>query len=939
MSAEKVFLKGNMAKAAKMYNDNEAEISGGGITDMVSRFLEKTVNPYLSKQLKQQYADKAKAKDAPKATPAKVVPVKSKLHPSAKRVPSGNVGIATQQSPDEGPSISSGVRDEPLPKSRPKGPPPSFTKAANAQITELENSKPPDAVATTISELEANIDAIKDLDGMPKLGVKEMEQPEPMGEKAVARTTAAEADGEADEEVEEDDNEDGDTSKPILCRTGTKKDIAWWLIERFDPVYKNTYVEAFFGGGAIFWKKPKVGKEIINEWNPLVADFYKRLQKGIGADENLMPELHLYAASREAYDKDNGELAWRKKLQEHFGKSYLSKTVIKLTKTNDQYDQIDRISRIVIPFLREHPVVTKKVEDKAGSEYDVIDRSKKGGAIDNLVCLYWYIISFCNGMGGAANIPIPTLQCLAENDKNLITKGENVAGKAEKKFQMPIKKTADPFSKLNPKGNGREYVNRLKGVTIYNDDALTICPKHDSPNTFFMLDPPYEAGGGYGITTTATADVLEGSAKPKKEKVAKPKKVKVEYPPLRPDKDNVFPFRAFVRMVDKLKGKVMVTINGSKNILELFQGKDESVKITKPYYAAKIWVSNKASKGASKSARFEIVYANYKFKDSEDINSEAFVKAPEYFIASSDVIKVEYTKAVLPYQDYTKVEGNAIKGSISFILKPKNEDKPDKPPPKENCISTSVRKPPISNSVLPFVGQAEPVEGEAPAAKAAKKPRKAKATAAPAVPVNEIVEAAPAKKPRKPRAKKEPAPAAAPAPAAEEGEIEGSGKPSGTHRANFLKTHKLEDRGYTMAELSKISAVPLETLAEVYKRGIGAYKGNPKSVRLKGSFVKGVNAPMNKKLSKEQWAIARVYSFLDGNPKHDNDLRAAGGNCGCESDYEEMTGGGFLNDDLDVAEGLIGGYYSPNRPPHLGSKYAFTPSVGYGGSEYNTMEY
>jgi hypothetical protein len=30
---------------------------------------------------------------------------------------------------------------------------------------------------------------------------------------------------------------------------------------------------------------------------------------------------------------------------------------------------------------------------------------------------------------------------------------------------------------------------------------------------------------------------------------------------------------------------------------------------------------------------------------------------------------------------------------------------------------------------------------------------------------------------------------------------------------------------------------------------------------------------MSKKLSKEQWAMARVYSFLDGNPKHDEDLR------------------------------------------------------------------
>jgi hypothetical protein len=59
----------------------------------------------------------------------------------------------------------------------------------------------------------------------------------------------------------------------------------------------------------------------------------------------------------------------------------------------------------------------------------------------------------------------------------------------------------------------------------------------------------------------------------------------------------------------------------------------------------------------------------------------------------------------------------------------------------------------------------------------------------------------------------------------------------------------------------------------VYDRGIGAYKTQPKSVRLKGSFVKNVDAPLSKKLSKEQWATARVYSFINGNPKHDNDLR------------------------------------------------------------------
>lgn len=101
----------------------------------------------------------------------------------------------------------------------------------------------------------------------------------------------------------------------------------------------------------------------------------------------------------------------------------------------------------------------------------------------------------------------------------------------------------------------------------------------------------------------------------------------------------------------------------------------------------------------------------------------------------------------------------------------------------------------------------------------------------------------------------------------------GKGK---THRQRFLEDNELPDEGYSLQELSKISYVPLRVLKEVYDRGIGAYKTNPTSVRLKGSYVKGVDAPMSAKLSKEQWAMARVYSFLDGNPKHDNDLRGGG---------------------------------------------------------------
>ena len=94
-----------------------------------------------------------------------------------------------------------------------------------------------------------------------------------------------------------------------------------------------------------------------------------------------------------------------------------------------------------------------------------------------------------------------------------------------------------------------------------------------------------------------------------------------------------------------------------------------------------------------------------------------------------------------------------------------------------------------------------------------------------------------------------------------------------THRQHFLKVNKLEDRSYSLSELSKISGYSLKTLQEVYNRGIGAYKTSPLSVRMKETFKKGVNAPMSQKLSKEQWAFARVYSFLDGSKKHDTDLR------------------------------------------------------------------
>jgi hypothetical protein len=98
-----------------------------------------------------------------------------------------------------------------------------------------------------------------------------------------------------------------------------------------------------------------------------------------------------------------------------------------------------------------------------------------------------------------------------------------------------------------------------------------------------------------------------------------------------------------------------------------------------------------------------------------------------------------------------------------------------------------------------------------------------------------------------------------------------------TNRKQFLKKYKLKDRGYSIDELSKISGIKQSILSQVYSRGIGAYYTQPQSVRMKGTYLKNINAPMRFKLSPQQWAMSRVYSFLNkydtDKLNHDTDLR------------------------------------------------------------------
>jgi len=104
-----------------------------------------------------------------------------------------------------------------------------------------------------------------------------------------------------------------------------------------------------------------------------------------------------------------------------------------------------------------------------------------------------------------------------------------------------------------------------------------------------------------------------------------------------------------------------------------------------------------------------------------------------------------------------------------------------------------------------------------------------------------------------------------------------------THRENVYRKYGLDPKKtYSLPALAKITGIPLSTLKEIEKRGKGAYYsggvgGRPSSsVRLAGSFKKGVDAVASKKLSMAQWSRARVFSWIDTYKskelKHDTDL-------------------------------------------------------------------
>lgn len=76
-----------------------------------------------------------------------------------------------------------------------------------------------------------------------------------------------------------------------------------------------------------------------------------------------------------------------------------------------------------------------------------------------------------------------------------------------------------------------------------------------------------------------------------------------------------------------------------------------------------------------------------------------------------------------------------------------------------------------------------------------------------------------------------------------------------------------KDASHTLTSISKDTGISKKGLQQIYNKGIGAWKTNIGSVRLKKDFSKNPNTskyPRKSRLGKEQWAMARVYSAVMG---------------------------------------------------------------------------
>ncbi len=85
--------------------------------------------------------------------------------------------------------------------------------------------------------------------------------------------------------------------KAVMKYPGSKWSIAEWIISFFPP--HNSYLEAFFGSGAVLFNKPRSNIETVNDLDGNVVNLFEWIRKD---PERLAHEIYFTPYARQVYE-------------------------------------------------------------------------------------------------------------------------------------------------------------------------------------------------------------------------------------------------------------------------------------------------------------------------------------------------------------------------------------------------------------------------------------------------------------------------------------------------------------------------------------------------------------------------------------------------------------------------------------------------------------
>jgi len=107
--------------------------------------------------------------------------------------------------------------------------------------------------------------------------------------------------------------------QPLIARVGGKTKIAKAIIARMPP--HKTYVEAFVGGGSIYFRKPLVDVNVINDKDKEIIDIYRDVRDVDAVEVRKMK----FTPSRHQFNKIFKMKKYNSKTERLFRNLYLSK--------------------------------------------------------------------------------------------------------------------------------------------------------------------------------------------------------------------------------------------------------------------------------------------------------------------------------------------------------------------------------------------------------------------------------------------------------------------------------------------------------------------------------------------------------------------------------------------------------------------------------------